>query len=173
MAWGIKSIKASTPRRLQPDWAFPAYIFTPGENPHPKKSGGHMEGEGDPVCLPIDPSVPEQHLSLRYALDLYNHGYFWESHVYFEAIWNAHGRHGPEADLMKAFIKLGAAWIKLKLGQPESARGHFARARELMESIFEQGHRQLLGWNLTHLGGLTKELEEGSSEFFYLLPDWD
>ena len=138
-------------KRFIPSWPFPAYVFKPGENPHPKKSGGHMEGLGDPVAKPLDIKHPEHSEFLRFSLDLYNHKYFWESHVYFEALWNAHGRVGSVADFMKGMIKLGAAGVKMAIDQKVSAEGHFMRAKELFESVIASEGSVFLGFDLKQI----------------------
>lgn len=137
--------------RYMPAWPLPTYVFVPGANPHPKKSGGHMEGQGDPVAPAIDAKRPETSDHLRFALDLFNHGYYWESHVYFEALWNAHGRTGAVADLLKAFIKLGAAGVKVSIGQAVTAEAHVERARELIRSVRSACGDSLLGFDLAAL----------------------
>lgn len=138
-------------KRYLPEKQLPRYIFVPGESPHPKKDGGHMEGEGDPVLPVIDPLNPQDHEGLRYALDLFNHTYFWESHVYFEAIWNAHGRKDATSDFMKAMIKLGAGGVKLMIKEPTHARDHFLRARELFLSVKEKKGDPFLGFSLSEI----------------------
>jgi uncharacterized protein len=134
--------------RYLPQRALPPYVFVPGENPHPKKSGGHMEGESDPEVLPLDRMRPQESPALRYSLDLFNHGYFWESHVFFEALWNAHHREGTMADFLKAMIKLGAAGVKFKTGQKQSAIGHLERGKELLLAIMKKEGEVFLGFNL-------------------------
>jgi len=138
-------------KRYIPSWTLPSYIFIPGVNPHPKKFGGHMEGLPDPVADQIDIHSPQDNKFFRYALDLYNHGYYWESHVYFEALWNAHGRTGSVADLLKGMIKLGAAGVKILIHQVEAAQGHHMRARELFEEVMKQEGEVFLGMNLRKL----------------------
>lgn len=137
--------------RLIPEWPFPSYVFIPGKNPHPKKLGGHMEGLGDPVAKPLDISHPEESEFLRFSLDLYNHEYFWESHVYFEALWNAHGRVGSVADFLKGMIKLGAAGVKINIGQRASALDHFTRAKELFSIVKAVEGPIFLGFDLKQL----------------------
>ncbi len=137
--------------RYSPARKFPAYVFVPGENAHPKKAGGHMEGLGDPVSAPINPQGPEESHDLRFGLDLYNFGYYWESHVFFEALWNAHQREGSVADLLKAFIKLGAAGVKDLIHQPKLAIEHRQRARELLESVKKSEGDKFLGFDLQEL----------------------
>ncbi|WP_408095748.1 DUF309 domain-containing protein [Peredibacter sp. HCB2-198] len=138
-------------KRLIPDWPFPHYIFVPGENPHPKKSGGHMEGQGDPIAKPLDLHHPEQSEFLRYSLDLFNAEYYWESHVYLEALWNAHGRVGNVADFLKGLIKLGAAGVKVKINQKVSATDHFLRAKELFFHVMQAEGKNYLGFDLEKL----------------------
>lgn len=137
--------------RYLPTWDFPAYVFTPGENPHPKKEGGHMFGEAEPISPQINLKAPKSSDHLLYALDLYNYGYYWESHVYFEALWNAHHRIGPVADFLKGLIKLGAAGVKINLGQISSAKDHFLRAQELINSVKDTEGDQLLGFDLQEI----------------------
>jgi len=101
-------------KRRYSEQSFPSYVFIPGQNPHPKKEGGHMEGKSEPIAAPLDLEHPETSPEFCYGIDLFNHRYYWESHVYFEALWNAHRRHGVVADFLKALIKLSAAGVKNK-----------------------------------------------------------
>jgi hypothetical protein len=107
-----------------------------------------MEGEQDPIVSPIDVKRPQFNEDFRYALDLFNHGYYWESHVYFEALWNAHGRHGPISDFLKGMIKLGAAGVKLALGQSGLAQGHKERAIDLFQALLDLEGEVFLGFRL-------------------------
>lgn len=157
--------------RYLPGKEFPHYVFVPGENPHPKKAGGHMEGEKDPVVSPVDELRPGESEVLRYSLDLFNHGYFWESHVYFEALWNAHQRSGPAADFFKGMIKLGAAGVKTKAGQALSARGHMERARELFQDVMKDKGEVFMGFNLKGL--IDKTVETSESFEMEVHPDWE
>ena len=159
-------------KRLIPDWPFPAYIFVPGENPHPKKSGGHMEGQGDPVAQPLDLHHPEQSEFLRYSLDLYNAEYYWESHVYLEALWNAHGRVGSTADFLKGLIKLGAAGVKVKINQRASAADHFLRAKELFSEVMKLEGKIFLGFDLEKLNSDIDRAMESQDMRLIVNPSW-
>lgn len=132
-----------------------------------------MEGEGDPVAEPIDPLHPQTSEFLRYSLDLFNHGYFWESHVYFESLWNAHGRKGSIALFMQAMIKLGAAGVKLSIRQESSAVGHLERALELFNEVKRAEGETFLGFNLS---GITSEIETAMKKelkLFEVHPSWE
>lgn len=160
-------------RRLMPAWPLPAYIFVPGSNAHPKKDGGHMEGLAEPVATPVNRSKPENNEFLRFALDLYNNQYFWESHVYFEALWNAHQRVGSEAEFFKGLIKLGAAGVKLTIGQEVSARGHFERAKELFLVLLNDEGDSFLGFDLKDLIKNIDETLATKLNCFEIYPSWD
>jgi hypothetical protein len=118
---------SDVPRLSQKD--FPGYRFIPGKNPHPFKAGGHWEQQGEPELAPItDWAANADYL---YGIDLFNYGYFWESHVWFEAFWNAHGRKTPQAMILQSYIKVAAAGIKFQQGLDTAAIGHMARGSEL------------------------------------------
>lgn len=160
-------------RRYLPSRGFPSYIFIPGKNPHPKKSGGHMEGESDPISEPIDHRNPGQNHFLRYSLDLFNHGFFWESHVYLEALWNAHKREGSVADFLKGLIKLSAAGVKINIDQKESAAGHFKRARELLLNVMKQEGTIFLGFDLGTILSQIDHALDSEMALFEVHPTWE
>lgn len=159
--------------RFMPEWPLPAYIFVPGANPHPKKEGGHSEGQGDPQGDPVDLNHPEKNKLLRYAVDLFNNAYFWESHVYFEALWNAHNRTGPVADFFKGFIKLGAAGVKLTISQDVSAREHFERAKELFLDVKKIEGENFLGFYLPEIISQIDLAFAGELKSFEIYPEWE
>lgn len=160
-------------KRYLPEWPFPSYVFIPGINAHPKKEGGHMEGQSDPVTVPIDLNQPQDNKFLRYSLDLFNYGYFWESHVYFEALWNAHGRTGNISDFLKGMIKLGAAGVKLQINQPVNAKVHFLRARELFVSVMNVEGSIYLGFNLKDLIAKIETVLDSNESSIVVHPEWD
>jgi hypothetical protein len=152
-------------KRLIPNIPFPPYLFIPGVNTHPKKEGGHMFEQGEPVASALDVAHTKDSDFLKYSIDLFNHGYYWESHVYFEALWNAHGRKGSVADFLKAMIKLGAAGVKFSIQQDENAKEHLIRAKEhlirakehlirakeLLSSVIASEGRIFLGFDLSDI----------------------
>ncbi len=151
------------PPRLCPQRAFPLYAFIPGKNIHPNKPGGHSFECKEVIAAELIENEPWQSEELGFALDLYHAGYFWESHVYLEAIWNAHGRKGEIAEFMKALIKLAAAGVKFELGQDEAAWGHLERALELLLAL----KPELIGIDVA---ALIKEVDEILSHKSVRLP---
>jgi hypothetical protein len=61
------------------------------------------------------------------AIDLFNHGYFWEAHEAWEALWHLAPRGSPERIALKALIQSAAALLKRDLG-------HLAAAGRLFRS---------------------------------------
>jgi len=159
--------------RFEPDRPFPTYAYLPGIHIHPNKPGGHSHKEEDPLIKHIDPATIQNNSDFRYALDLLNYGYYWESHVLFEAMWNAHHRKGSLADFFKALIKIAAGAIKDEMNQREAASGHFKRSLELITAIKSTEGDQFLGFSLTEM---EKHLEEAilinSHNIIPLYPEW-
>ncbi len=117
-----------------PERSFPSYAFTPGLNTHPNKEGGHFFGQPEIVST----HLKKDNQDYLYSIDLMNHQYYWEAHVYLEAIWNAHNRTGVEADFCKALIKMSAGALKYRLGSNEAFLGHLDRAIELFTPLLEK-----------------------------------
>lgn len=112
--------------------SLPPYAFIPGLNAHPLKEGGHMFESGEPKSTPLTNDNYLTHPHFLYAIDLFNHQFFWESHVFFEAIWNANKRVGPWAEFCKAIIQFAASEIKKIQKKEEAASAHYNRAQELL-----------------------------------------
>jgi len=114
--------------RYCPNREFPPYSFIPTQNLNPNSVGGYREGIPDPISTPIEINNFLKHDDYLFAIDLINNGYYWESHVYFEAIWHAHKRKGDIANYCKAMVKIAAGAIKNKQGRIESAQRLFEGA---------------------------------------------
>lgn len=107
---------------------FPPYAYRPGHGPHPLRSpDGHLFGrERAPIAYsPADPARSADHL---FAVDLHNHGYFWEAHEVWEGLWHHLGRSGPAAALLQALIQCAAAHIKRAEGREDGVRLLFEKA---------------------------------------------
>lgn len=124
----------------------PPYSYVPGHDlPHPVNDpGGHTFNSQHPPHiipeLPTDPTSRRHTLAAflatnspwLYALDLFNAGYYWESHEAWENFWNALGRTTPEARSVQGLIHLAAAAVKIREGKPAGVSRHTQRARELL-----------------------------------------
>ena len=117
---------------LVPDEPLPAYSYVTGRFPHPLSDpAGHSFGR--PVERPaaIDPARWRDSRAFCHAVDLFNYGFYWESHEVWEGLWHAAGRQGPIADFLKGLIKLAAAGVKAREGRLAGLHRHARRAWEL------------------------------------------
>lgn len=116
---------------------FPPYTYVPGSGtPHPVSDPrGHMHGHVVEAPSPLIPSRWQENETYLYAVDLFNHGYYWEAHEAWESLWHAAGRHGQVGDFLKGLIKLAAAGVKYREGNAAGVERHLDRARELLLSV--------------------------------------
>ncbi len=118
----------------------------------------------------LSPTNYASHKDYLYAFDLFNAGYYWESHVWWEELWHLAGRKGDVADLLKALIKLAAAGVKLKLNHHDPTRGHIERAIELIGPLLEHhgDGESFYGVNLKHLQHEMEDLLHGPEKLLNL-----
>lgn len=126
------------PPRYAPDHAFPAYAFLPGRTPHPTRDpDGHSYGRTDEPA----PYAPAQAWRANgpylAGVDLYNHGYPWEAHEAWEAIWNAARDAGDDEQtaFLQGLIQCAAACVKARLDEPASVVRLADRALERLASV--------------------------------------
>lgn len=122
--------------RYAPDIPFPPYSYVTGRFPHPTRDpAGHSHGHVEAPPPAVEPaSWNKSRIYLR-ALDLFNHGYYWEAHEAWESLWHVAGRRGAIADFLKGLIKLAAAGVKVREGRPDGVRRHARRAIELFRQV--------------------------------------
>ena len=106
---------------------FPPYRYVPGKGPHPTRSPeGHSYGrETAPVA--IDEESWRRCEPYLFAVDLFNHGYYWEAHEALEAIWHGVGHDTAIGTFAQAVIQAAAALLKHSTGKQDSA-GRLAAA---------------------------------------------
>lgn len=147
--------------RLVPDEPLPAYAFVPGKLPHPESDpAGHSYGRTRPRARPLEPDQWRANREYLCGLDLFNHGYYWESHVEFESLWAAAGRKGIIADFLKGLIHLAAAGVKHLEGRPDGVKSHAERAVELWRAIEGAGNGHLAGLKIETLIEIAKTLSD-------------
>jgi uncharacterized protein len=116
---------------------FPPYTYVPGSGtPHPVSDHrGHMHGHVEVAPVPLDPTMWQQNETYLYAVDLFNHGYYWEAHEAWESLWHEAGHHGQTGDFLKGLIKLAAAGVKSREGNAAGLRRHLQRGQELLLGV--------------------------------------
>ena len=132
----LRNAQGPRTARLVPDEPFPPYAFIPGRSPHPTSDpAGHSFGIGPVVPLKVEPKQWQECRPYLLGIDLFNGGYYWESHVAWESLWLACGRKGIAADFLKGLIKLAAAGVKALEGKPEGVRSHSGRVAVLWQGV--------------------------------------
>ena len=143
------------------DDELPPYAFFPGGPwPHPMRTAaGHsFDHKHRPPPPPIDPADWQSSSEYLLGFRLWNAGYYWEAHETWEGLWHAHQRRGPIADLLKALIKLAAAGVKVREGQPPGTVSHSSRAANLIASIRSEIGPTLLGMDLISLQNMCERV---------------
>jgi predicted metal-dependent hydrolase len=148
--------------RYLPGKPLPPYSYVSGHFPHPiRDPAGHMHGHDDAVCCAPDPRRWSESPDYLYGIDLFNHGYYWESHEQWEGLWHACQRTGAVGDFLKALIKLAAAGVKARERRPAGVTRHARRACELFKSVAEEAAgstSSFMGLDLRQLARQASEL---------------
>jgi predicted metal-dependent hydrolase len=157
------------PPRFVPDAAFPPYTFVPGRAPHPVRDpAGHLFGQTPESPPPLESAHWRDSRTYLRGVDLFNHGYYWEAHEVWEGLWRAAGRTGRTAVFLKALIKLAAAGVKVRQGQPRGIASHAAGAAELFRDLAHQlggADAAYLGLRLGDLLAFAEEIEQQAANF--------
>jgi hypothetical protein len=149
------------PPRFLPEMPLPPYAHVPGRTPHPESDpAGHSFGLARPEATPVDPERWRGSREYLRGLDLFNHGFYWEAHEQWEALWHAAGRRGRIADFLKGLIKLAASGVKHLEGVPAGSKGHAQRAAELWREVARGtgAEADLLGLRLGELIALGEQV---------------
>ena len=123
---------------------FPVYAHVPGKTPHPNKKGGHSFGVPDPLCQAIGESFGDNQC-FWFGVDLYNHHFYWEAHVWWEAVWKKSRQKENHDAFLKAVIKLAAGNLKTIMGQSDVALDLWKKARNLLGPGFEMLPKEMIG----------------------------
>jgi predicted metal-dependent hydrolase len=131
--------------RYCPERPLPLYSYVPGLAPHPTSDPrGHSFAAKHPTVEPLDQTSFATNQTYLYAIDLFNHGFYWEAHEEWESLWHAAGRSGPTADFLKGLIKLAAAGVKLREGRPAGVKQHAQRSAELISLVASSLNKHII-----------------------------
>lgn len=115
-----------------------------------------MEYTGEPETKALESSECfKENIDYLYAIDLVNHGYYWECHAYLESLWNEHNRTDDFAILFKAIIKIAAGLLKRDMDQENACATHLERCLELLNQL---EYEEFCGINLEDLKVLVSHM---------------
>jgi uncharacterized protein len=147
----------------------PPYSYVPGHTPHPASDPrGHMYGHVAEPVPPLDPNDWQASPGYLEGVDFFNHGFYWEAHETWEALWHAAGRGGPTGIWLKALIKLAAAGVKAREGNPVGVERHARRSLELigeLRSLLPGTPPLYCGMQLGQVEQVVKDLIERAPTF--------
>jgi hypothetical protein len=110
------------PRLRYTQRALPAYRHVPGFTPHPiRDPDGHSYGLPALDLPDLNTEAWETCEEYLYGIDLFNEGYWWESHEVLEGLWHAAGIGSPAAHALQAVIQCAAAHLKASIDCPRGA----------------------------------------------------
>ncbi|WP_245266715.1 DUF309 domain-containing protein [Mesorhizobium sp. LNHC252B00] len=119
--------------RLLPDKSFPSYAYLPGKYPHPVRDPLGHSYRTDPVTVAVGEELESD--VFRWGIDLFNHGYYWEAHEAWEALWHAAKQSAQHRLFFKGLILLAAAGVKIREGKRGAVARHAGRAAALFRQI--------------------------------------
>ncbi len=126
---------AATPR-YAPERSFPPYAFLPGRDPHPTRDPrGHSYGEDEAPADYLPAERWRENADYLFGVDLYNHGYLWESHEAWEGLWHSAKHDAAQAEFLQGLIQCAAACLKVPMGQPRGLERLCALGTERLEGV--------------------------------------
>ncbi|WP_447979492.1 DUF309 domain-containing protein [Candidatus Nitrospira bockiana] len=114
--------------------ALPGSRYVPGRTDRPGRPAEPLN-QGEARTIACDPSRWRDNAAYVYAVDLYNFGYWWESHEVLEELWNAAGRTSEPGRFYRALIQVAAANLKRTMGVEDAARRLYRRGSERLAAF--------------------------------------
>lgn len=112
------------------DRPLPPYRYLPGRGVHPTRDpAGHSYGLSPLAVADLSTADWRTNEDFLFAVDLFNHRFWWEAHEIFEALWHAAGRRTPAGHCLQALIQCAAAHLQAELAHARGAQNLLRRAR--------------------------------------------
>jgi len=141
------------------DRALPPYRHLPGTTPHPERSPeGHRYRVEEPAALPLTPESWAANEDFLFGVDLFNAGYYWEAHAFWERLWALEETSPEVRRFLQVIVQTAAACLKARQGRTAGARKLLDRAG--LESF--EGRK--LGIDLPALARDVRRFVEGDEE---------
>jgi hypothetical protein len=135
--------------------ALPAQAYVPGRADTSGRPGRTQEfeaaGDGEAAAVAEGNPVWQRHPAFLWGLDLYNHGYPWEAHEAWEALWRQAPRPSAVRDLLQALIQCAAAAVHAAAGRPAGQRRLAERALARLGAVHAAVGPRCLGIDVAGL----------------------
>lgn len=144
--------------------SLPPYRHLPFQNPHPfLDADGHSYGEKLEPITGFSVNNWQQSNEYLYAIDLFNHGFWWEAHERLKHISVGAGRESETGQFVQGLIQVAAAMLKLYLKEEDPAR----TLADLGLSHLRAGQNPYLGIDWEQLADAVEDcLEDGDNVVF-------
>src|SRR5256885_145360 len=86
------------------------------------------------VTIPAN-SAGRENRSFLLAIDLFNHGYYWEAHEEWDRLLRASGNESTVGRFLKGLVKMAAAGVKVREHSIHGVRRHAASAGEVFADV--------------------------------------
>lgn len=127
--------------RYAPGRALPARAHVPGRAvPRPDA--------GEPRVEEPHPGAErdwQRHPAYLWGVDLYNHGYPWEAHEAWEALWRRAPAGSVARLMLQALIQCAATVVHARDGRPAGVAAVGARAIERLDRVIARAGPRFLG----------------------------
>lgn len=132
----INTLPLSAPRFTK--FAFPPYRFVPGKHPHPiahpEGHSYHPPGHVGPHVDWVPPERWRDSPEYLFGCDLYNHGFWWESHEAWEGLWRVTSDGGEQKRFLQGLIQIAAIHLQLFQGHADGVARLRTTSREHLTS---------------------------------------
>lgn len=154
--------------RFCPSRSFPEYRYVRGLNAHPSQDeSGHSYGVSRTLAA-ITRTDWHKHEDFLFGIDLYHHGYLWESRRIWRGISAATSEDCLETSLLGALVMNSAAQIRAHRGNAQGARTYSQSARWYAARIRSIGYdgagNRFMGFDI---GDLIEQIDR------HYRPVWD
>ena len=105
-------------------------------------------------ALGLPPDRWREEVLYLFGADLYNHGFFWEAHEAWEAVWQAAGTRSARGPFFKGLIQCAAALLHLRRDKASTFLRVSGRAIGYLSQISDAFHMGL------HLSGFIVQWQE-------------
>lgn len=140
------------PPRYLPARALPARAYVPGRSPGPRPAAQPDLGAAAlPGSMDDVPGDWRQHPVYLWGLDLYNHGYPWEAHEAWEALWTRAPRGSVVRDMLQALIQCAAAVVHARAGRAAGQARLAGRALGRLAEVRARAGSRCLGVDIDAL----------------------
>jgi uncharacterized protein len=145
--------------RRYTDRAFPPYRHLPGTTAHPERSPeGHMYRASEPPAQPLSSAGGDRNEDLLFGIDLFNAGYYWEAHTYWERLWAIEETSPEMRRFLQSIIQTAAACLKARQGRKAGARKLLEKAK------LESFEGRVLGIDAKSLAREARDFVDGGDE---------